>query len=29
MYPDGEVDRVRRVKADYDPEGVFRANHAV
>jgi FAD/FMN-containing dehydrogenase len=29
MYPDGTVDRLRRVKADYDPEGVFRANHAV
>lgn len=29
MYPDGTVDRLRRVKGDYDPEGVFRANHAV
>ena len=29
MYPAGAVERLRRVKADYDPEGVFRANHAV
>ena len=25
----GRVPRLREVKADYDPEGLFRANHAV
>ncbi len=29
MFPVGTVPRLRAVKADYDPEGLFRANHAV
>jgi FAD/FMN-containing dehydrogenase len=29
MFPEGTVPRLRAVKADYDPEGLFRANHAV
>jgi hypothetical protein len=29
MYPAGTVSRLREVKATYDPEGLFKANHAV
>jgi FAD/FMN-containing dehydrogenase len=29
MFPAGAVERLRRVRDQYDPEGVFRANHAV
>jgi FAD/FMN-containing dehydrogenase len=29
MFPAGAVERLREVRATYDPEGVFRANHAV
>jgi hypothetical protein len=29
MFPAGTVPRLQAVKADYDPEGLFRANHAV
>ncbi len=29
MFPDGTVPRLRAVRAEYDPEGLFRANHAV
>jgi len=29
MFPDGTVPRLRAVRETYDPEGLFRANHAV
>jgi hypothetical protein len=29
MFPTGTVPRLREVKNSYDPEGLFRANHAV
>ena len=29
MFPEGTVPRLRAVKQSYDPEGLFRANHAV
>jgi UDP-N-acetylenolpyruvoylglucosamine reductase len=29
MFPDGTVPRLKAVKPTYDPEGLFRANHAV
>jgi hypothetical protein len=29
MYPAGTVSRLREVKTTYDPEGLFKANHAV
>ncbi|MQA75074.1 MAG: FAD-binding protein [Solirubrobacterales bacterium] len=29
MYPTGTLERLRRVKADHDPEGIFKANHPV
>jgi FAD/FMN-containing dehydrogenase len=29
MFPNGAVPRLREVKKAYDPEGLFRANHAV
>jgi hypothetical protein len=29
MFPKGTVPRLRDVKNTYDPEGLFRANHAV
>jgi FAD/FMN-containing dehydrogenase len=29
MFPEGTVPRLRAVKDEYDPEGLFRANHAV
>ena len=29
MFPAGTVPRLRAVKQSYDPEGLFRANHAV
>ena len=29
MFPEGAVPRLREVRKSYDPEGLFRANHAV
>jgi hypothetical protein len=29
MYPAGTVPRLRAVRAEYDSEGLFKANHAV
>jgi hypothetical protein len=29
MFPAGTVPRLRRVRSEYDPDGLFRANHAL
>lgn len=29
MFPAGSMERLARVKLDYDPDGLFRANHAI
>ena len=29
LYPPDVLERLREVRAEYDPDGLFRANHAV
>jgi FAD/FMN-containing dehydrogenase len=29
MFPSGHVERLRRIRTEYDPDGLFRANHAL
>ena len=29
MFPQGAVERMRQVRTQYDPDGLFRANHAI
>jgi len=29
LYPEGAVERLRKIRAEYDPDGLFRANHAL